>query len=127
MVVPTKNIGSKILLAPATSASGFGEVFTVGDHSVVCLLTTDTDEDAGVADALELYTVLEFVKDTGEVTLSYATKEIEPISATSYGFLLGSTNTQAEIMIRGTYAWKKIEITTPAIGVEGIKGLEHAW
>ena len=123
----TENIGIEPLLDPATTASGYGHVFTVGSHSKVCRLTTDTDEDAGVADALELYTVVSYVKDTGVVTLAYATKEIEPISATSYGFLLGSTNTQAEIMIRGIYVWKKIQSTTPAIGVEGIEGFERAW
>lgn len=122
---PTEDIGTTPLVVPATGASGYGNVFTVGGQSVVCRLTTDTDLDAGVADAFELYTVIDYDKATGAVNLAYATKEIDPIGGTEYGFLLGSTNTQQEVMMRGAYVWKKILSTTPAVGVEAIVGFER--
>jgi len=112
------------VLVPATAASGFGIVFSVGRRSVVCRLITDTDDDAGADSAFELYAVQEFNKTTGAPIVSYAIKELDPVAAVSFGLLLGGNMTQAEIVIRGYYVWKKIEITTPAVGVEIAEGYE---
>ena len=109
---------------PATAASGFGTVFSVDTRSVTCRLTTDTDDDAGADNAFELYAVQEFNKDTGAPTVSYAIKELDPVGGTSYSLLLGGNMTQAEIVIRGYYVWKKIVVTTPNIGVEIAEGFE---
>ncbi len=122
---PTENIGWLNVLTPATAASGFGKVFTVGVESVVCRLTTDTNDDPGADDAFELYAVLAYTKSTGVPTAYYPIKELDPIGGTSYGLLLGGNMTQAEIVIRGNYVWKKIVITTPLVGVEVSKGYER--
>ena len=118
-------IGWDIVLTPATAASGFGKVFTVGVQSVTCRLVTDTDDDAGADDAFTLYTVQEFNKTTLAPTLSYALAEKDPIGGTNYNLVLGGNMTQAEIVIRGVYVWKKTVITTPAVGVEVSKGYER--
>lgn len=107
-----------------TAGTGMGEVFTVGDTSQVhrCFATTgETFEDN---DLFELHAVLEFNKATGAVTRSNAVKEYDPISATTYGLFLGANNTQAEIVLAGIYAWKKLTTTTPLVGVERITGFE---
>ena len=120
----TQNFTFEEVLPPATAASGFGTVFSVGNRSKVCRLITDTDDDAGADDAFQLYTVLEFNKDTGAPVVSYPLKELDPIGGTSYPLLLGGNMTQAEIVIRGFYVWKKIVATTPAVGVETCEGYE---
>ena len=112
------------ILTPAVAASGFGTTFSVGRKSKVCRLITDTDDDAGVDDSMQLYTVLEFDKTTGAPTKSYPTKERDPVTSTSYTLILGGNMTQAEILIRGFYAWKKIATTVPAVGVEMAEGYE---
>ena len=112
------------VLAPATGVSGFGQVFSVGSRSKVCRLITDTDDDAGADNAFELYTVLEFNKTTGAPIKSYALKELDPVAVISFGLLLGGNMTQAEIVVKGYYVWKKIAITIPAVGVEIATGYE---
>ena len=127
MTIPaTEKFTFENVLVPATAASGFGTTFSVGLRSKVCRLVTDTDDDAGADNAFELYAVQEFDKDTGVPSVSYAVKELDPIGGTSYGLLLGGNMTQAEIVIRGYYAWKKIVITTPAVGVEVAEGYESS-
>jgi hypothetical protein len=121
----TENIAWENVLTPATAASGFGVVFSVGVQSVVCRLTTDTNDDPGADDAFELYTVLAYTKSTGAPTAYYPIKELDPVGGTSFGLLLGGNMTQAEIVIRGDYVWKKIEATTPAVGIEVSKGYER--
>ena len=121
----TEAPGVEVVLVPATAASGFGPVFSVGTYSKVCRLTTDTDDNAGVDNAFELYAVQEWNKDTGVPTKSYAVKELDPIGGTSFSLLLGANMTQAEIVIRGNYAWKKLLVTTPAIGIEAYDGYER--
>lgn len=124
MSIPvTERLGGDILFAPITGQAT-GLAFTVGLRSVVCRLITPTGEAVGVDDAFELRSVLAYNKDTGVVSRSYAIKELDPIGGTSFGLLLGANMTQAEIVIRGTYAWKKTINTTPAVGIEGMTGYE---
>lgn len=122
---PAEDITFVPVLTPATAASGFGDVFTVGVQSVVCRLTSDTDDDAGEDDAFALYAVLAYTKSTLVPTKTYLLKELDPIGGTSYSLLLGANMTQAEIVIRGNYVWKKIVSTTPKIGIEVSKGYER--
>lgn len=119
-----ENIGWETILAPATTASGFGDTFSVGNRSVTCRLTTDTNDNPGADDAFELYCVLAYTKSTGVPTAYYPIKELDPIGGTDYSLLLGGNMTQCEIVIRGDYVWKKIEATTPAVGVEASAGYE---
>lgn len=125
MLPKTEQVRGEVVYEPATAAAGFGPTFSVGTHSKVCRLTTDTDDDAGADDAFTLYTVLEFVQDTGVPVISYALAEKDPIGGTTYPLVLGGNMTQAEIVIRGNYAWKKTVITTPAIGIEAFDGYER--
>ena len=119
----TANMDTETLLVPITG-TGMGLAFTVDTRSKVCRVFPITGEDPGADDAFELHTVLDFVKETGEVTRSYALKEVDPVSAETYGLPLGGNQTQAEIVIRGYYAWNKVEATTIATGVQGLTGYE---
>lgn len=120
-----EKIGFETVLTPATADSGFGDVFSVGVQSVVCRLTTDTNDDPGADDAFELYAVLAYDTTTKVPSAYYPIKELDPIGGTSYGLLLGGNMTQAEIVIRGNYVWKKIVVTTPLVGVEVSTGYER--
>ena len=124
---PIEQIAFETVLAATTAGSTpfFGDVFSVGVESVVCRLTTDTNDDTGVDDAFELYAVLAYVRDTRVPTAYYPVKEKDPIGGTSFGLFLGDNMTQAEIVISGTYVWKKILGTTPAVGVEVSTGYER--
>lgn len=124
MQQPTQIIGFRTNLTPQTG-QGFGDVFTVGTRSIVSRLTVTAGESLEADDLFELHAVLEYDKDAGTVTRSYAVKEVDPVSATSYGIPLGANQTQLEIVLRGTYAWKKIVTTTLLIGVETADGYER--
>ena len=125
MIPKTEQPGVEIVLTPATAATGLGLTFSVGSYSKVCRIITDTDLDPGADDAFELHSVLAFTKSTGVVTKSYPVKEVDPVSGTSFGLLLGGNMTQAEIVVRGNYAWKKTVITTPEVGIEAFDGYER--
>lgn len=125
MNLGTEKLAIDAILAPTTSTDVFGQVFTVGERSIVCRLTTPTGEDMGVPDAFELHNVLDFVKATGVPTRTYAIKEKNLETGTSFGLFLGSDNHQEEVVIRGLYVWKKILGTTPLVGVERLQGFEE--
>ena len=123
---PTQIIGFETNLTPQ-AAQGFGDVFTVGKRSIVSRLTVTTGEDLEADDLFELHAVLDYNKATKAVTRSYAVKEMDPTQdpTVTYTIPLGQNQTQLEIVIRGTYAWKKIVTTTLLIGVENATGYER--
>ena len=105
-------------------AAAMGLVFVVGNHSQVHRCTATTGETFEDDDLFELHSVLEFTESTGAVVRSVAVKEVDPVSATSYGIFLGANNTQGEIVLAGWYAWEKKTTTTPLVGVERVTGFE---
>jgi len=121
---PIENFTFQNVLTPATAASGFGSVFSVGRRSVVCRLVSDTDDDAGADSAFQLFAVTEFDETSRAPIKSYPLMELDPVAAVSFPLLLGGNMTQAEIVIKGYYVWKKIVITTPLVGVEVATGYE---
>lgn len=123
---PTQIIGFTENLTPQTG-QGFGKVFTVGKRSIVSRLTVTAGESLEADDLFELHAVLDYDQEAGTVTRSYAVKESDPTQdpAVTYDIPLGANQTQLEIVIRGTYAWKKIVTTTLLIGVEIAEGYER--
>lgn len=117
------NIGWRTLSEPDTG-TGFGKVFTVGDKSVVCRVFPTTGETAEDDDLFELHHALDWNRTTGVPSRTLQLKEKDPVGGTSYTLTLGANMTQAEIVIRGDYVWKKLTATTPLVGVQGSRGYE---
>lgn len=118
-----RDLGWKYILDP-TAGTGFGKVFTVGDRSVVCRVYPTTGETVEDDDLFELHHALEWDPETLVPSRTLQLKEKDPVGGTSYTLPLGANMTQAEIVIRGDYVWKKLTATTPFVGVQASRGYE---
>lgn len=112
-------ITGKEIYAPTTGQVNTPTPFHVDKYSQVVFLAPAAGETLTEDDSFQLRRVIE-VDGAGAVVRSL------PVVDSGGAVLLGANNTQAEVLIRGTYILSKILDTTESVGAYRNHGIEEA-